>query len=316
VPLLGLVVGLTPAAAQHIHRWVDAQGNVRYSGSPPQPGAAAQSPAALPGSAAGDGFAPIREKPASADEMLELSGVRAQLPDLMRDLVGEIVRSRPELNERERSAMRVTVERAFDASRIHVLVRDEYARRSPPDSRAAAASWYRSPAGRRFVELARLGARQADPATLTAFAAALERRPPSPGRLELIERYDWASGTSETAADLVLAVQRGLARGMVRATPGEPRLRPGQIDAETQERRPALATAIRERVRVRLLHTFRDLTDEDLRQFVQFEASPEGRAHGRAVHQALTHALAIAAERAGLDLARARARPTVPQAAR
>ena len=84
-------------------------------------------------------------------------------------------------------------------------MRDEYARRSPPDHRAAAAAWYRSPTGRRFVELAR-SARKADPPALSAFAAALQRRPPSPGRLELIERYDWASGTSETSADLVLAV--------------------------------------------------------------------------------------------------------------
>lgn len=313
--MLGLMVGPAPAAAQHVYRWVDAHGNVRYSAFPPQPGTAPPSPAALPRSTAADGLAPIRETPATADEMLELSGLRAQLPDVLRDLVSEIVRGRPELSERERGAMRAVVERAFDPARIHVLVRDEYARRSPPDHRAAAAAWYRSPTGRRFVELAR-SARKADPPALSAFAAVLQRRPPSPGRLELIERYDWASGTSETSADLVLAVQRGLARGMVRSTPGEPRLRPGQIDAEAEERRPALVTAIRARVRVRLLHAFRELTDEDVRQYVEFEASPEGRAHSRAVDQALTHALAVAAERAGPDLARARPRPAAPQVAR
>lgn len=309
--LLGVVVALAPVPStpQHVYRWVDTQGNVRYSGFPPPAGVATEAPAALPGPAARQGHEPIREQPPGVDEMLELAGLRAQLPGLIRDAVTHLVHSRADLSERERTTARTVAERAFDPARVYALLRDEYGRHSAPESRPAAAAWFRSPVGRRVVGLALEGARKADPATLPAFTAALERRPPSPGRLELTERLDWVTGSSGLSADLVLAIQGGLARGLARSVPPEHRLRPGQIDADVQERRPRVLTAIREPMRVRLLYIYRDLTDEDLRQYIEFAGSPAARAHNRALHHALAHAFRLTAERASTDLAHTVRRP-------
>jgi len=302
--LLGVLVALAPAAsaAQHVYRWVDPQGNVRYSGFPPPAGGVTEAPAALPGPAVRQGPEPARERPVGVDEMLELSGLRAQLPALMRDVVTHLVRSRADLAERERRSARTVAERAFDLARVYALLRDEYGRHGAPERRQAAAAWFRSPTGRRVVELAVEGARNTDAAALAAFTHALERRPPSPGRLELIERLDWVSGSSELSADIALAVQGGVARALARSAPREQRPRPGQIDADAQERRPRVLSAIREPTRVRLLYVYRDLTDEDLRQYIAFAGSPAARAHTRALHHALTHAVRLTAEHAATNL--------------
>lgn len=304
---LGLLVtlGPAPAPAQQIYRWVDAHGNVRYSGFPPPSGAATEAPAALPGPAARPGLEPVREKPATADEMLALSGLRARLPRLVREVVADLADSQAQLTEPERGTVRSVAERAFDPTRVYALLRDEYERRSPPERRPGAAAWFRSPAGRRIVETLLESTGEADAAALAAFGAALRQRPPTPARLELIERLDWVTGSSELSADLVFAVQRGLALGLTRRLPREQRLRPGPLDAEAQERRPAVVTAVRAAVRDRLLYVLRDLTDEDIRQCIEFEGSPDGRAHNRALNRGLLHAFAVTAERAGTDLARA-----------
>lgn len=314
--LLAAVVVLAAgaAAAQPVYRWVDAAGNVRYSGVPPPAGAADQAPAASPGPAARGDVLPIRETAPGADEMLELSGIRAQLPDVMRQLASDVLRGRADLAEPDRARARAALEGAFDPARVYGLVRDAYAEHSPPERRHGAAAWLRSPAGRRIVALEREGART-PAATLEAFAAALRQRPPSPGRLELLERLDWVSGSAELSADLVVAVQRGLARGLATALPAERRLRPGQIDTGVAERRPHLLAPIRETLRLRLLYHFRDLSDEELREYVAFESSADGRAHGRALRRALVHALGAASERAGTELARILPAPEEPLAA-
>lgn len=306
--LLGVLVALAPvpSTAQPIHRWVDAQGNVLYSGFPPPSAGATEAPAALPGPALPLGLEPVRETPPSADEMLDLCGLRAQLPALVRDVVTQLDGVQVDLGEPERSTMRSLARRAFDPARVYPLVRDEYERHSPPERRSAAAAWLRSPAGRRIVGVLREAAQQPGAAALSAFGAALQQRPPTPARLELVERLDWVSGRSELSADLVLAVQRGLALGLTRFLAREQRPRPGDLAVEGRERRVEVLAGVREPMRVRLLHLVRDLPDEDIRQYIEFESSPEARAHNRALHRGLTRALAIAAERTGTELARSR----------
>jgi hypothetical protein len=311
--LPGLVLlaalAVTSALAQPVHRSVDAQGNVRYSAFPPSTDAAADAPAALPGPAARLGLAPVREQPASADEMLGLSGLRALLPELLREVAGHLTRGSGELSPRERTAVRGVAERTFEPTRAYAVVRDEYERRSAPERRAAVAAWLRSPGGRRIVALQAAGVRTADPAAVSAFTQRLQQHPPPAARLELIERLDWATGSSELSTDLVLAVHRGLALGVSRTLPREQRPRPGQLDAELDERRPAMLSAVRTAMRVRLLYVFRDVTDADLRDYVDFESSADARAHNRAVRHALLHALTLTAERTGTVLAR-----TLPRA--
>lgn len=304
----GVLVALVPAAptAQPIYRSVDAQGNVRYSAFPPPDTAGA--PAALPGAAARLGPEPVREKPAGADEMLDLSGVRKLLPGLLGEVVTHLTRGGGELGERERSTVRSVAERTFESSRVYALVRDAYERHSARERRPGVAAWLRSPAGRRIVSLEIESARNADAATMSAFTARLQQRPPAPGRLELIERLDWVTGSSELSTDLVLAVQRGLALGLTRTLPREQRLRAGQL-AEVEERRPQVLAAVREPMRLRLLYNFRDLTDDDLRHYIDFQGTPDARAHNRAVHRALLHALTLTAQHTGATLAQSLPRP-------
>lgn len=303
-----LPVDLAPTSsmAQQIHRRLDAQGNVHYSNSPQPSAGETEAPAALPAPVLRPGFEPVRATPVSPDEMLELSGLRTQLPALAREAVTHLDGGPVDLEEPARSTMRRLAQRAFDPTRVYPLVRDAYARHSVPENRAAAAAWLRSPAGRRMVARLREDA-PPDAVVLSAFAAA--QRPPTPGRLELIERLDWVSGWSEASVDLVVAVQRGLALGLTRFLPPEQRPRPGELATEAQERRAEVLRRVREPLRVRLMYALRDIADEDVREYIEFESSPAARAHTRALQRALTHALALAAERTGIELARSRARP-------
>ena len=117
------------------------------------------------------------------------------------------------------------------------------------------------------------------------------------------------TGRSASATDLALAVRRGLALGLTRALPPDRRPQRGELEAEAQEQRAEVLEGLREPMRVRLLYVLRDLTDEDVRQYIEFAGSLDGRAHTRALHRALTHALARAAERTGTELARNLSRP-------
>lgn len=339
---LALAPDLTHAGT---YRWVDERGNVTYSDRPPQPQdapvpppetspapvlvpLALPAPAVVPDSAvkprevtAPEIAAPrtkTRDVKASAqpipvaktgltkvDEILELSGIRAQLGGLLSRVAGELRPAPGRMSSQDLASVDRILAQALRHERFYALVRDAFRPHVDRPSLEATAAWLRSPVARKIVALEIESGEPGTEQKVAAYAAGLKASPPSSHRVELIQRLDWLTGGNDTSADLVAAIARGVTTAVSAGGPPEQRLRPGQIEGRVAQVRARAGDALREVRFMSMLYTYRQLEDEELAEYARFSGSEAGRWYNTAMRKALASALGRAVEQTTAELVRA-----------
>ena len=329
--LVAVVVLATPARAGDVYRWVDGA-TIVYSDQPPQDGVvltamparaafpvvtapdAPEVPPAAPAPAAEAAVAASSEKsdaavastaPATVDEILELSGMRPQLPAIAQALGAEYLPRPGQLGDRDGARVTQIVARQFAAAPLYSAVRDEFRRRVERKQLDAMAAWFRSPLGRKVTALEIAASRPEVAPKIAAFAEALKTVPAAPSRLELVQRLDWVSGTSQETTDLALAIAGSVARAAAAAAPADRRARAGLVDRRVEEMRGQMAPPIADSVLTQMLYVYAPLTDADLKAYVDFLGSPAGREYSRSAHGSLLRVVRDVADRTAIEIVHA-----------
>jgi hypothetical protein len=239
------------------------------------------------------------------DEILELSGMRPQLPGIARALATEYLPRPGQLSERDAAAVVRVVAGHWAPERLYAALRDDFRRRVDARQVDAMAVWFRAPVGRKVtaLEIAASGPEAAP--KIAAFAAGLKTSRPPAARLELVQRLDWVTGTSHETTDIALAIAGSIARAAAAAASPERRARAGLVERRVEEMRGQVGATIAEDVMTQMLYVYAPLSDDELRQYVDFLASPAGRAYGRAAHGALLRVVREVADRTAIDVVRA-----------
>jgi hypothetical protein len=314
-----------PAHAGEIYRWIDGA-TVVYSDQPPQEGviitamprrepppvvtAPDAAPAEEPASAEPASPPPLepqavaRARPATVEEVLALSGIRAELPDLARSLGAEYLPRRGQLGERDGERVAQIVARQFAPERMYAAVRDDFRRNVDARQLEAMAAWFRSPLAVRITALEVAAARPDAMPKIAAFVAGLKTSPPTVSRLELVQRFDWVMGASHDSTEVALAIAASVARATAAATPADRRARSGLVDRRVEEMRGQMGAAIAESVLGQMLYVYAPLSDAELKAYVDFLASPPGRAYGRIAHVALLRVVRDVADRTAIEILR------------
>jgi len=332
--LVTVVALATPARAGDVYRWVDGA-TIVYSDRPPRDGVvltampgrtpfpvvtapyapyapdvppAAPTPAARPAvasSSAESAGAVVSTAPATVDEILELSGTRPQLPAIARALGAEYLPRPGQLGDRDGARVTEIVARQFAPAPMYMAVRDDFRRRVERKQLDAMAAWFRSPLGRKVTALEIAASRPDAAPKIAAFAEALKAVPATASRLELVQRLDWVSGSSQETTDLALAIAGSVARAAAAAAPVDRRARAGLVERRVEEMRGQLAPTIADNVLVQMLYVYAPLTDAELKAYVDFLGSAAGRAYGRSAHGALLRVVRDVADRTAIEIVRA-----------
>lgn len=311
--VLALVVAAlaAPVSEASGYRWVDANGNVTWSDRPPPVGpAVAPSPAR---EAALIAVAPL--KPAAAppsavgrvttDELLAIAGLERQIGAFGAQFAEALARTSNALSPADRETARRVLRAGFATERLRRAIHAELAQHAAPAQMQAVAAWYRGPVGTRVAAAAAALGTPEGQRELAALVARQQGASPAPARLALIEQLEWLGGDADTTADLVLTARRAMALTLNAALPGELRQRPGLIERQFDEARPRLIAAMREPVLAELQFVYRDLSDDEVRQGVEFNSSAAARWFEIAVKRAFARATREAAERSARELVRA-----------
>ena len=324
--LLSVVVALAPGTiSAGSYKWVDEKGNVTYSDRPPQ---SADSPATAPVVAVpldlknldARPVPPLQEQdvkkylPAAAiprsgptriDDLLELSGVRAQLVGLVRGLAKELRPAPGIMSAKEQASIDRVLSKSLRHEMVYGLLREAFIPQVDRTSLEATAAWLRSPLGRRITMLEVSTSDPSFEQKVADYAAELKANRPSDRRVELIWRLDWVMGSSESAADLYVTLSRGVAKAVSAAGPPERRLRPGQIEEQVAEIRARVRGPLSAMHHSATLYAYRDLTDDELTAYVVFSSSDAGRWYNLAMHKAMASALGRTVDQTAAELVRA-----------
>jgi hypothetical protein len=240
------------------------------------------------------------------DTLLQRSGLRVQLESLSAGVRVQFLLGQGRLSGEDRLTIDRIVSQRFSAAALYARMRLEFEKNLESARLAKALEWYDSPLGKRItgLELASLipdAGRGVD----------LENDRPSPRRLDLIRRLDAGGGASDTTVDVTMSIVGSLTRAFQPSLPAVARLSRGQLEHELTQVRNLTLERIRRACLLNMLSAYRDLTDDELEQYVRFVESEGGQWYMSVMNGTLLTAVDAAAEATATELAAA-----VPQLAR
>ena len=240
------------------------------------------------------------------DTLLERSGLRVQLESLSAGVRVQFLLGQGRLSGEDRLTIDRIVSQRFSAGSLYARMRLEFEKNLESARLAKALEWYDSPLGRRITGL-ELASLIPDGGPAPDF----ENVRPSERRLDLLRRLDSGGGASDTTVDVTMAIVGSLTRAFQPALPAVARLSRGQLEHELTQVRNLTLERIRRACLLNMLSAYRDLTDDELEQYVRFVESEGGQWYMSVMNGTLLIAVDAAAEATATELAAA-----VPQLAR
>ena len=243
-----------------------------------------------------------RAQARALDDVLERSGLRVQLESLTASVRAQFVRAHRRQSGQDQITINRIVAEHFATDGLYTKIRVEFLKGLDPARLDQAFAWYDSPLGKRIIgqELAALVAAGGPEAV-----ADLEKNRPSARRLELIERLDIAGGASETTVDVTVTIVRSLTLAFQPGLPAVAKLSRGELDKHIARARNRTLEDMKRLCRVSMLLAYRDLTDDELEQYVRFVESDAGQWYMSVTNSALLAAVSVAADATAAELATA-----------
>jgi len=240
------------------------------------------------------------------DTLLERSGLKVQLESLSAGVRVQFLLGQGRLSGEDRLTIDRIVSQRFSAGSLYARMRLEFEKNLESARLAKALEWYDSPLGKRITGL-ELASLIPDGGPAPDF----ENVRPSERRLDLLRRLDSGGGASDTTVDVTMAIVGSLTRAFQPALPAVARLSRGQLEHELTQVRNLTLERIRRACLLNMLSAYRDLTDDELEQYVRFVESEGGQWYMSVMNGTLLIAVDAAAEATATELAAA-----VPQLAR
>ena len=215
--------------------------------------------------------------PAAVDDVLALTGAKRQIDQIDGHLAMNRKYSFANLAPEVKSRLDAIFAAAYDPATIFADVRGFVLREFDDDKGARAIAFLRTPLAQTMTRLeVAADAAEAEP-ELRAFTLRLRSAPPDAGRLALLQRLDVAARQTELFLAFTMSSLRSFVAIANVARPPNARLSPEQLGKEIDTARAQFERMAKGNVLVRALFTYRSVTDDDLRAYVEFHESEEGR---------------------------------------
>lgn len=112
---------------------------------------------------------------------------------------------------------------------------------------------------------------------LQAYAATLDKDPPAPARIALIERMDKATAATSAALNIQLQTAQTMISVLDPLLPPEQRMKPGQKDEMLWQMQLQVRPMIQQFIALNMLYAYRSLPDKDLEQYIALYETDLGK---------------------------------------
>lgn len=178
--------------------------------------------------------------------------------------------------------------RAFDPQQIRTRLAAGLSEDLDNSQLETVQAWYQSDLGQRIAGAEAEAAAPAAWEAIQASAPSLRDQFDGTPREALFQRYDRATGATDTAVKTAMAVQLELAESLATLSKDES---PESIRAQIEESRPAIERQVKNQVYLAFLSMYEPFSDEDLEKYLGFLESGAGSAYttsaGDAIHDAI-----------------------------
>lgn len=137
--------------------------------------------------------------------------------------------------------------------------------------------WYASPVARKITEEEKKSARPEAQADMMRYITELPSNPPPQERIAFIHELEETTKQSELAIDILLFMTTGVFDSFNASLPEEAREAKDRFEEELLNARPAMQESLRREIILESFYTYRAVSDEELKTYIQFYASPLGQ---------------------------------------
>jgi hypothetical protein len=218
-----------------------------------------------------------RCEPQSADPALALmqrSGLYEQLGTLAPTIEQQLQGQYPSMPIATRAKLVGALREAYAADPLRQTALALIRAGLDADHLRAVQAWLDSAHGRRITELEEQASTPDATRKVQAYAASLQKQPPSAERIAQMQQLDRLSGSSELALEIMMQTAGAVARGLSAVNTGS--VPTAEIHAFLEARRPAMKPAVEQSMIVSMLYTYQPLASEELDSYLAFLDSPAG----------------------------------------
>jgi len=215
----------------------------------------------------------------------QLESVASQVPADVRGVAEESQRRLPVAA----TDMEAAARRAYATEAMEKTVIAEMKSQLQPAEAQEILAWFTSPLGRKFTALVITAGEPGEQAKLQQFAQAISNNPPPEDRLALMESLQTCQRLTEGATQLLLNMHSAAGVALLDNPLDENALR--GVRASLEEERPRLTAEVGALMLVLLTYSYRDVSNEDVQQYVTFCNSPAGGSYYRTMVSAFDRAL-------------------------
>jgi len=156
-----------------------------------------------------------------------------------------------------------------------------------------------------LLKMAKLESGTNNPANredIKAFSTALTNQPTAQSRSTLVERLDKATRTTDFSIDMQTAFFKAIFVAIEPAMEADMRLGEGELEKMVNEVRTSLEEGLRNNTRLSFLYAFRDISDDELKSYIEICESEDYRWGIQLLGNAMISAINQAADRAALTM--------------
>jgi hypothetical protein len=239
---------------------------------------------------------------AAVREILELSGQRKMLEQLVAQSQEQISQARKELKPEEYQRFQAAMKTAFQLEPLYQTVFEHH--RGAYDAKRATAllEWLRGPLGRKIIEQELKALTSRDAKARQKYLEQLQAKPLPATREALIERVQEASRAMELTRRTVTVMVRSTVTSANASMPVDKRQSASKLDEAIFRTLASIDPPLRQAVRGSMLYTYRDMPDDELRAYIKFLDSELGRWYVQTGMDASMKAIELAGTKVGAEL--------------
>jgi len=188
-------------------------------------------------------------------------------------------------------AIRTLAQKAFAPATLKETILREFRQKLAVEDMKAVLTWLDSPLGKRCTQLEEAASTPQAQAEMQQYAAQLQSSPPTRERVEIFRKFDSATKATESGVEMALNSQIAVTLALLAVLPSEQQKSLDDITREVEKHKPNIEAAMRSHLLVSFLYTYRDLSDAEIRQYIDFAKSAAGSRYQSVGTAALKKAL-------------------------
>lgn len=165
---------------------------------------------------------------------------------------------------------------------------------------AALLEMQRSPFAQKITQLEKEASTPEMLQNMQAYATTLEKNPPTPARIALIERLDKATAATSAAMNIQLQTAQTIISILDPLLPPEQRMKPGQKDEMLWQMQLQGRPMMQQFIGLNMLHAYRSLPDKELEQYIALYETDLGKWYVDLMNRITVSVFASLAEKTAL----------------